>query len=165
MTLTMTRRVVTFEVFGVPQTKGSTRAFIPKGWTRPVITNTNPKARGWEQLVAAQAQTVVGDGLFLGPVVLGIRFYFPRPQAIGTKLAHHIKRPDIDKAIRVIADSLTGVLYRDDSQVVRLIAEKHYAEPAKPARALITVAEAAAPEPRQADFPIDDLFSEEALYG
>ena len=39
-------------------------------------------------------------------------------------------RPDVDKLVRAIADAMTGIVYRDDSQLVAVKAEKHYGEPA-----------------------------------
>ena len=38
------------------------------------------------------------------------------------------KKPDIDNAIKAIADALNGVAYYDDSQIVYIEATKHYAE-------------------------------------
>jgi hypothetical protein len=80
--LTMSRRSVTFRVTGKAEPKGSIKAFTPKGWTRPILTSTNPKVKGWQQLVAEQAQTVAADGLFMGPVALGVTFQLPRPQSL-----------------------------------------------------------------------------------
>jgi Holliday junction resolvase RusA-like endonuclease len=37
------------------------------------------------------------------------------------------KRPDLDKLVRAVLDSLTGVCYEDDSQVIRLRASKVWA--------------------------------------
>jgi Holliday junction resolvase RusA-like endonuclease len=36
-------------------------------------------------------------------------------------------RPDLDKLIRAALDALTGVVYRDDAQIVMLYARKVYA--------------------------------------
>jgi Holliday junction resolvase RusA-like endonuclease len=36
--------------------------------------------------------------------------------------------PDLDKLVRAILDSLTGVVWRDDAQVVDIVARKVYAE-------------------------------------
>jgi crossover junction endodeoxyribonuclease RusA len=36
--------------------------------------------------------------------------------------------PDIDKVCRAVLDALTGILYRDDAQVVALSAVKTYAD-------------------------------------
>ena len=39
------------------------------------------------------------------------------------------RRPDIDKHCRACLDSLTGIVWRDDAQVVRLEASKDYGIP------------------------------------
>lgn len=161
MTLTMTRRVVSFRVVGIAQPKGSMRAFTPKGWTRPILTSTNPKVKGWQQLVAEQAQGVAADGLFVGPVALGVAFLLPRPQSLPTRVLHHTKKPDLDKLVRAVKDALKGVLYHDDAQVVRLVATKHYAPMGAAPCAVITLAEAAAPAPLPVTLSLEDLFAEE----
>ena len=38
-------------------------------------------------------------------------------------------RPDLNKLSRACLDALTGIVWRDDSQVVRLEAEKEYGVP------------------------------------
>jgi crossover junction endodeoxyribonuclease RusA len=148
--LTMTRRSVTFEVVGIAVPKGSTRAFVPKGWTRPIVTAANAKSKGWQQLVAEQAQTVGAEGLFVGPVALTVSFYLPRPQSLPKHVRHHVKKPDLDKLVRCTKDALKGVLYHDDSQVVDLNAQKLYAPLAARPRAIITVAAADDPQPAPA---------------
>ncbi len=151
MSLTLARRRVSFSVTGVAQPKGSTRAFIPKGWDRAIITSANPKAKGWQQLVTEQAQGVAADGLFLGPVVLTVTFHLPRPRSLPKKQLHHTKKPDLDKLVRNTKDALTGVLYGDDAQVVDLHARKVYAPIASAPCARITVEEACDPDPAQLD--------------
>lgn len=181
MPLTMSRRVVTFTVTGIAQSKGSAKSFgfhLKDNNGRPVIgangmpiirtvtTSDNPKVKGWQQLVAEQAQAVAGDGLFMGPVAMGVTFRLPRPQSLPKRVLHHTKKPDLDKLARALKDALKGVLYQDDAQVVLLVARKSYAAIAAAPCALITVAEAAPPEPEQIAFTAQDLFSqEEALHG
>lgn len=48
------------------------------------------------------------------------------------------KKPDIDNIVKGIMDSLNGVIYHDDKQVIQLVAFKAYAE--KP-RVEVTVEE------------------------
>jgi Holliday junction resolvase RusA-like endonuclease len=127
-----------------------------------VITSANPRARGWQQLVAEQAQTVAQDGLFQGPVVLTVTFHLPRPQSLPKRQVHHTKKPDLDKLVRNTKDALKGVLYGDDAQVVDLHARKTYAAIAAAPCAHITVEEACAPDPLQADLIADaSLFAAE----
>lgn len=146
----MERRIVSFEVRGVAAPKGSVRAFMPRGARYPIVTHDNPRTRGWQHLVADQAQRVAADGMFAGPVSLSVTFYLPRPQSLPRHVRHHTKKPDLDKLLRCTKDALTGILYRDDSQVVDVIAHKGYAASAvDPPRAWISVAEAEEPEPEQ----------------
>ena len=51
---------------------------------------------------------------------------------------HPTTRPDVLKLARAIEDSLTGVLWHDDSQIVSEHLRKHYGEPA---RVVVTVQE------------------------
>jgi Holliday junction resolvase RusA-like endonuclease len=150
MSLTMDRRRVTFDVIGIAQPKGSTRAFVPKGWTRPIITADNPRTKGWQQLVAEQAQRVAQEGLFVGPVILWVTFSLPRPISLPKRVVQHTKNPDLDKLARVVCDALTGVLYHDDAQVVELHVFKLYAAVGSPPRARITLETAVLPVPTPA---------------
>jgi Holliday junction resolvase RusA-like endonuclease len=167
MTARGTRRVA-FSVAGIAQPKGSTKAFVPAKWARvavaqgraprAIVTSDNPRAKDWQHLVAAQAQTVAGDGalIFLGPVVLTVTFHLPRPATLPVKIRHHVKAPDIDKLVRLVSDSLTGILYLDDKQIVELHARKVYATRSEGPHATIALEDA---DPPQADLaPGEGLF-------
>jgi crossover junction endodeoxyribonuclease RusA len=133
---------LTFVVFGVAQPKGSTRAFVPKGWKRPIVTTDNPKSKGWQQLVAeAASRALDGRGqLFLGPVRLVCVFHLPRPKSLPrTRPTPMVKKPDVSKLARSTEDALTGVVWRDDSQVTDLQVTKLYAAIGDSPRAVITV--------------------------
>ena len=118
--------MITFFAHGLPVPQGSTRAFVVKG--RPVITSTAKGLAAWRRLIADAAQAHAR--MHEGAVVLGVDFYLPRPKsAPKRKPIHASKRPDIDKLLRAILDSLSGVMYRDDAQVVRVNVSKGYARP------------------------------------
>lgn len=123
-----------FTAYGVAQPKGSARAFVPKGWKRAIVTSTNPKNKGWQQVVAEAANLAITEVTekfepFLGPVQLTTRFFLPRPKSIKEKTVPHTTKPDLDKLVRSVKDALTGVAWGDDKQVTIIAAEKHYAEP------------------------------------
>ena len=171
MSLTMTRRRVSFSVLGAAQTKGSAKAFVPRKWAvaavaegkapRAIVVNDNPAAKEWERRIATEAQSAAADGLFVGPVVLIATFHLPRPKSLPRRVVHHVTRPDCDKVTRCLLDALTGVLYHDDGQVVELHVRKQFAAPAAPPCVCITLAEAAPPDPRQGDLIADaSLFAE-----
>lgn len=118
---------VTFRVTGKPESKGSARAFIPKGWTQPVITSTNKNLKAWESVVRNEAQRHATGRMFVGPVWLTLQFGLPRPKAVKGVDVWCDKRPDCSKLVRSVEDALIGVLYADDSQIVMLNAGKRYA--------------------------------------
>jgi Holliday junction resolvase RusA-like endonuclease len=129
---------IRFTVLGRPQGKGSKRAFVVKG--RPVVADTNSRARPWAARVAAAARDAYQGELMRDAVEVELRFFFARPKAhfgtgrnAGTVLAsaprHMIVMPDADKLARCALDPLTGVVFKDDAQITRLVAVKGYGEP------------------------------------
>lgn len=122
---------VAFVVHGVAQSKGSARAFVPKGWTRPIITTTNRGLKDWEHLVrdgASRAMISRKGALLEGALLAALWFRLPRPKSLGKHITHHTKRPDLDKLTRAALDAMTGVVYHDDGQVVRIESTKQYAD-------------------------------------
>lgn len=136
---------ISFVVFGEAQPQGSARAFVPRGWKRPIITSDNPALKSWRQLVAEAASHALASmppadrALLLEGVRLSIAFYLPRPKSLPKRLTAHTKKPDIDKLVRSCCDSLSSIVFRDDSQVCQLVAAKHYAAEGQPPRVEITV--------------------------
>jgi len=129
-----------FTVWGIAQPKGSSRAFVPKGWTRAVVTAANPKTKSWQQLVSAAAlDAMVSPMLLDGPVSLSVSFYLPRPKSLRAKTKPHVTKPDLDKLVRSVKDGLTQIVWHDDSQVVEVRAWKAYTPPSMPPHCLITV--------------------------
>jgi Holliday junction resolvase RusA-like endonuclease len=120
------RNVLAFTVYGVPIQKGSARAFMPKGAKYPVVTSdTRRGLKEWERSIRDAAQTHAGV-LLVDAVRVSVWFVLPRPVSLPKKVRYHTKKPDIDKLARAVLDALTGVLWKDDSQVVQLTAWKSY---------------------------------------
>ncbi len=124
---------ISFSCAGLPATQGSKRAFVVKG--RAVLTEAGgEKHRSWREAVAAEArQVMVRCDLqpLAGPVVVVIDFLLPKPASAPKRRASWpigARSGDIDKLCRSILDSLTSVVFGDDSQVVHLVAGKLYAE-------------------------------------
>ncbi len=125
---------VRFTVYGLAQPKGSARAFVPKGWSRAVVTSTNKNLKGWEQAVRDALQRVMAatpradlETLYDSPVLVAMEFHLPRPKSLPKRVTLHTKKPDVDKLARGTVDALNGVLFHDDSQVVEVRARKVYA--------------------------------------
>ncbi len=140
---------LTFRVFGEAQPKGSTRAFVRniRGKQRAIITSDNPSLAKWEQLVRFEAQTALrlakheACPFFDGPVLVEVAIGLVRPPSVSAKKRPlPVVKPDIDKILRACIDPLSGVLFRDDAQVCKVIASKVYLA-AGPAFADIRVSE------------------------
>ena len=65
-----------------------------------------------------------------GPIALEVVFYLERPATIKpNKRPHPIVPPDVDKLVRGVGDALSDAgVWGDDSQVVKLVAFKRYAD-------------------------------------
>lgn len=139
--------MLTFTAFGVPQPKGSARAFLPKGWTRPVVTSDNPRNKGWQAIMASAASAAIAQQptfrILEEAAVLVATFHLPRPKAIKDRNVPHTTRPDLDKLVRSAKDALSQVAWLDDSLVVEVRARKVYAMPGAAPRAQITILTAA----------------------
>ena len=118
-----------FTVYGKPETKGSTRAFIRGG--RAITTNDNPKTKAWQTLVSWAAQEHRPKEPYRAAAVI-LSFYFPRPKSVSRKRRpFHTVRPDIDKLTRASLDGLSGIIYTDDAVVTRLEVSKDYGVPTR----------------------------------
>ena len=131
---------LSFTVYGTPQQRGSKRAFSVGGKAR--LADANAKSKPWMAAVSHAAGEAMGDReLIMGPVRLDVAFLFSRIKSHyhTGKRSSELREgaPVLDKLIRSIGDALTGVVYRDDSQVVEVQAVKIFTDGA--ARAEITV--------------------------
>jgi Holliday junction resolvase RusA-like endonuclease len=124
-----------FTVIGTPQPQGSARAFMPKGWTRPVITSANAKLKPWRQEVSqVVAATMAEQGIEIirRPAAVRVEaiFFFQRPKSV-KKAALKTTAPDADKLARSLGDSMSRLAYEDDAQIVDFHVLKEFGEPAR----------------------------------
>lgn len=134
---------VAFTVYGNPQPGGSKRGFIAKGKEgakdRVIITDDNPKAEDWKTNCAiVAAELMKGRELFAQPLMIVVEFYFIRPRShygargvLRSSPKFPTVRPDATKLLRPLEDALTGIVWRDDAQIVEQIVRKRYGEPAR----------------------------------
>ena len=127
---------LTFVVFGTPQPQGSTKAFV-RG-NRAYITSANPKMKPYRHTLTQVASDVMATKGLAAPlcprpeaVQVSIIWTLAKPKSTPKKITKPTKKPDVDKLLRAVLDSLTGVAYEDDSQVVRATIEKEYGSPEK----------------------------------
>lgn len=138
-------QVTSFWVTGTPKPQGSKRAFKHPHTKRVIMTESAGAAlKDWRYDVKATACVqMAGRPMVVQPngVILTIQFVMPRPvstpKSKPTPCA--VKKPDLDKLTRAVCDSLSGVVYADDSQVVNLVTRKRIAELGESPGAMITV--------------------------
>jgi Holliday junction resolvase RusA-like endonuclease len=128
--------VISFFVEGTPKSQGSKRAFVPKGGTRPVLVESAGAAhKDWRALVSLTASQQKAK--YAGAVKVQLEFAMRRPSyhyvsgdrrksVKATSPQWVAKKPDVDKLVRSVLDSLSGIVFDDDSQVASLVATKIY---------------------------------------
>lgn len=78
-----------------------------------------------QEYIALQARLAIKDFKLEGPLEMRVYFYFETPKK-APKSVWFTGRPDLSNMIKNIEDALNDIVYKDDSQIVRLISEKQY---------------------------------------
>lgn len=147
----MIHPLLEFTVFGKSEPAGSKKA-VPQG-PRWGVVDANPNAAEWKARVADAAgehwrpEPPAGgaddwDGLLTGPLAVEFVFTVTRPKTqMGTGRnegtvrrsapLYPATRPDVLKLARGVEDALTGVVWRDDAQIVDERLRKVYGAPAR----------------------------------
>ena len=125
---------ISFEVPGPPVAKGRGRVGrLANG--RPTVF-TPAQTRSYEdRLRGAAVQAMRGRSLFIGAVEVTLEIRLPVPESWPQKhqtlaLSGDVQptsRPDLDNYIKTL-DALNGVVWRDDSAIVRIVANKVYSD-------------------------------------
>jgi crossover junction endodeoxyribonuclease RusA len=124
---------ITIDVSGEPASQGSHSVIHGR-----IVQVNSAKHKRWRNAVAFAALDLITDGweLLDEPLELSVIFYLPRPKT--ATRAFPAVTPDVDKLLRAVFDSLSGVIYLDDSRIIRATAQKLYADDRGPG-ALIRV--------------------------
>ncbi len=125
--------VINFVVDGQPVAKGRPRfARVGKG----VKAYTPAKTAAYEQRVSWAAKAAMrGANPLAGPVELYVALYMQVPASYSQgkralAIAGDLRptgKPDLDNVVKGIKDACNNIVWGDDSQVVRIVASKHYA--------------------------------------
>ena len=130
--------MIKFFVPGKAASAGSKSAY--KVGDKIVVAPASKFTKPWMDSVKWFAMKTVGSMCLLeGPVYLCILFVTSRPQGhFGTgRNAGKLKdsapqyptvQPDMHKLVRAVEDALTGIIWKDDKQVVKSNIEKVYGE-------------------------------------
>lgn len=133
---------ITFTVPGTPRGKGRAKSSsrigrdAKTGAARVFTRHYTPEATAaYESLVRlVAAQAMAGRQAYTGPIRMDLDIVLPIPQswsgvrqrrAAAGEIAPTVK-PDADNVEKAVKDGLSGVVYRDDTQVVQDSKRKVY---------------------------------------
>lgn len=126
--------MIRFTIPGNPQGKARVRTVHAKGKT---FSYTPEKTVLYENLIKISYWQARARPFPAGePIKIGITAFYPIPKSTSKKKKEEMmsgkilptKKPDIDNVVKSIMDGLNGAAYRDDSQIVTLIAKKRYSD-------------------------------------
>jgi Holliday junction resolvase RusA-like endonuclease len=126
---------IVIRIAGEPQAKG--RARIGRLANGRAVAFTPQKTRMYEAMIRHEAQNAMAGALPLeGPVRIEIDAQFGIPRSATKRFfadalaqrAFPLKRPDLDNTLKAALDALNTVVFRDDAQVVEIVARKTYSQ-------------------------------------
>ncbi len=102
-----------------PRPKVSTRG----GFARAYVAAKHPVHQYRQNIALAAKFALVGHEMAIGAVKLQIEFVMPRPKAYTWKKRvmprmPDIRKPDWENLAKSVCDAMSGIVYRDDSQIV-----------------------------------------------
>lgn len=121
-------------IFTIPgEPVGKARPRVVRNFGR-VQTFTPRKTAEYEARVKAAYLAAGGENFADQPIVMTFTFFFGIAKSDTKKRRQDklegrilpVKPPDLDNAIKSIADALNGIAYDDDSQIVVIYASKAY---------------------------------------
>ena len=143
--------ITRFFVPGIGRTAGSKSAFKDKNG-KVQLTHAGKYSKDWMDSVKWFALKEYGKRqvLLTCPIALKLTFFRQRPQGhygtgrnIGQLKAsaprYPTPKPDLTKLTRAVEDAITGIVWKDDSQVVKQETEKLYCGPEDKIGVCITI--------------------------
>lgn len=120
-----------YKIVAIPRPQGSKRHF-----GRGIMVESSKHIKDWRAFARFKAESAMQDKQLIDKpeaVCVGVMYTFERPQShflkAGLRFSSpnlHIGTPDVDKLQRALFDSMTGLVFKDDSQISKVIAFKMY---------------------------------------
>jgi len=128
-------KTIKFTVFGNPRGKGRPRVVSRNGFAKAY---TPQDTASYENLVRVEYELQTERYRFDDNSFLGMRIdaYYSIPKSVSKKRRammlngdiRPVKKPDSDNVIKIIADSLNQISYKDDTQIVDCRCCKYYSD-------------------------------------
>lgn len=128
--------MIEFTVPGEPVAQGRPRFSTRGSFVKAYDPEKSKSYKAYVKLVAAAAMSERSLKPLDGAIAVSIRAYVSVPKSKSKKfrenalkgLEHPTKKPDCDNIAKILLDAMTGIVYEDDKQIVRLVVEKYYDE-------------------------------------
>lgn len=127
--------IIKFTIPGEPQGKGRPRFSKVGGFVK---TYTPDQTVIYENLVALTYRTEYGTAIMPADTRIEMRInaFYTIPKSASKKNAELMrtgklrpaKKPDADNVLKIVADSLNGIAYKDDAQLVDTMVRKFYSD-------------------------------------
>lgn len=127
---------LTFTIPGEPTAQGRPRFSTHGGFVKAYDPEKSRNYKAYVKLLASE--TMQNIGLTLTELPLGVEIIadvgipagkskkFKEQALNGLQLP--IKKPDVDNVAKIILDSISGIVYKDDKQIVKLTVSKKYSD-------------------------------------
>lgn len=120
-----------FEIEPVPQLRP--RVSSRGGYVR---VYDPPKVKNFKNLLRSLAGDQYARPPLVGPLSVSLTFYRPVQKSISkaereqrlSNWSKPVVKPDTDNYIKSTLDALNGILWHDDSQIVKITGEKRYSD-------------------------------------
>jgi Holliday junction resolvase RusA-like endonuclease len=139
-------------IAGEPAPKGSKRAFMRPGMTRPiVIEQSHDRIKSWESSLRDAAVIAMRDREAFVDVPLELRIVFGKRRPKNHYRANGQLKPtaplapmaknigDCSKLVRCMEDAWNGLVWDDDSRIARIVATKTWVDIGKATGAFVEV--------------------------
>ena len=101
-----------------------TKTFNGKSWGYE-----SPNSANYRRAIQAAAQQYAPTHLLTGPLSFTMREFRRRPKSLPKKERYPTKRPDLTNLTKGIEDTLTGIFWHDDAQIVEKHEWKRFGDP------------------------------------
>ena len=122
-------RSVDFTIPGPPVAQGRPRFSTHGGFARAYDPKKSRDGKSVVRLCARDAIQEEGGGAMVGPLTMMVQFGIALPKSSYRKRkpvgkAWRTKKPDLDNLVKLVKDACSGVIFIDDNQIARIVAEK-----------------------------------------
>ena len=118
---------ISFTVYGNPVPKARARTVrLKNGFT---TTYTPKKTEQWEDMIRLQILKHRPEKLLDSAIALKAVFVLQRPKSIPKKRKYPETKPDLDNLLKSLTDAMEGIIYTNDSRIVKKEVEKVYGDP------------------------------------